>query len=61
MDADLERVGRLLAALRETEILPATERRTVEEFQRVWPPRKTGDGAEPGGEQIGPRKGSQRD
>ena len=32
--------ARLLAALRETEIPPAPERRTVEEFRRLWPPRE---------------------
>ena len=37
--AELEQLERLLAALRETEIPPATERRLVEAFGRRWPAR----------------------
>ena len=57
--SELEQLKRLLAALHETEIPPDTERRLVAGFQRLWPPRKVEDRAEPGGEEIGPQRGSQ--
>ena len=57
---DLHRLRFLLAALKETDIQPDTERRLLAEFERLWPPRKTEHGAEPGEELIGSCRGRQR-
>ena len=48
--AGLEQLRFLLAAFRETEIPPATERQLLAEFRRLWPPLSAADkmvGAEP--------------
>ena len=39
--AELERLKRLLAGLRETEIPPATERLLLDVYERLWPPGDT--------------------
>lgn len=57
MDPDLERLRFLLVALRETETPPDTERRRLAAFRRLWPSRRTEDGAKPGEEQVGPHRG----
>ena len=38
MDPDLDRLGFLLAGLRESPPSKEAERRLVAEFQRLWPP-----------------------
>jgi hypothetical protein len=43
---DLHRLRVVLAALKETQIPPAVERRLLAEFQRPWPPRKNEDRTE---------------